>query len=251
MKKRIWKNCMQALTAILFLLAVWGLVYCCVGNELLVPAFSDCLKECGKLFASALFWQGVFKTLLRVFAAFIISFLFALIFALVAYLLPSFRHFFVYIVVVLRTIPTLAVLLILLLWWGAGIAPVAVAFLSLFPLLYTGILAALLGVDNDLIEMSHVYGVSFKKQLLQLYFPVASPYVIREGSAALSFALKLVVSAEVLADTVKSLGGMMQDAKAYLDIPLLFALVLVTLVLGLLLEGVGSLFAEAIERRVR
>lgn len=235
----------------LFLLAVWGVAYWIVGNELLVPSFSACLKEMGGLLISSAFWVGVGNTFLRTLAAFAFSFLLAAIFAFVAYMVASFRRFFGWIVAAVRALPTLAVLLILLLWWGAGVAPIAVAFLSLFPILYTAVLTALLGVDGELIEMSKAYGVPLKKQVVKLYLPAVAPYVAREGSGALSFALKLVVSAEVLADTVKSLGGMMQDAKAFLDVPLLFALVAVTLVLGLILESLGELFAERLERRVR
>ncbi len=251
MKKKVWKTCIQAVAAAVFLLAVWGVAYWIVGNELLVPSFSACLNEMGELFVSAAFWVTVGNTLLRTLAAFFLSFLFAVFFAFIAYMVASFRRVFGWIVSAVRSLPTLAVLLILLLWWGAGFAPIAVAFLSLFPMLYTTVLTALLGVDGELIEMSKAYGVPLKKQVVKLYLPSVAPYVAREGSGALSFALKLVVSAEVLADTVKSLGGMMQDAKAYLDVPLLFALVTVTLVLGLLLESVGELFAERLERRLR
>ena len=251
MKRKVWKTCIQAVATALFLLAVWGVAYLLVGNELLVPSFSACLKEMGGLLVSAAFWRSVGTTFLRTLAAFAFSFLFAVFFAFIAYMVSSFRRFFGWIVSAVRSLPTLAVLLILLLWWGAGFAPIAVAFLSLFPILYTAILTALLGVDGELIEMSNSYNVPLKKQVTKLYLPAVAPYVAREGSGALSFALKLVVSAEVLAGTVKSLGGMMQDAKAYLDVPLLFALVAVTLILGLILESLGELFAEWLERRTR
>ena len=68
--------------------------------------------------------------------------------------------------------------------------------------------------------------------------------------AALAFAVKLVVSAEVLAYTPFSLGGMMQDAKIY-ELPQLFALVAVTFLVGLLLEMLVGLLAEWVEKKVK
>ena len=251
MRKSVLKNCMQALAVVVFMLAVWGLAYMIAGNELLVPAFSDCVKEVGRLVASASFWKSVGGTVIRTFGAFFASFILAVGLALTAYLIPAVRGFFGCVVSAMRSLPTLAVLLILLLWWGAGFAPVAVAFLSLFPMLYTCVFTAFLGVDGELIEMSKAYGVPVKRQVAQLYLPAVAPCVIREGSGAAAFALKLVISAEVLADTVKSLGGMMQEAKAYLDVPLLFALVIVSLILGLLIEGLGIWLAKTVERRVK
>ena len=127
----------------------------------------------------------------------------------------------------------------------------AVAFLSLFPMLYAGILAALSGVDKHLIDISRVCGTPLIRRVTAIYLPLASPYVLREAGAAVSFSLKLVVSAEVLAGTAKSLGGMMQDAKVYLELPQLFALVGVAFLIGLLLETAVGVAAAYVEKKVK
>ena len=251
MKKLVLKNLIQVGVAIVFLLAVWWIAYHSVGNDLLIPPPSDSVQEIGALLTKALFWQALGGTLLRALFAFVISFLLAVIFAVIAYLLPSFERFFAPIVSVLRSMPILAVLLILLSFLDAGQAPIAVAFLSLFPMLYVGVLAALSGVDSHLIEISRVYGTPVWRRVTALYLPLASPYILKESGAALSFSLKLVVSAEVLSFTVKSLGGMMQDAKLYAEIPQLFALVGVTFIVGLILETAVGVLASLAERKVK
>lgn len=249
--KIVLKNFIQLLAAFLFMAALWAVAYFAVGNELLVPSFWDCLSAFGSLWKGTGFMAALFFSLLRVLIAFAVSFILAALFAVISYLVPAFCRFFAMIVAFLRTAPTMALLLIILVWSSAGVAPVIVAFLSLFPMLYTAILAALSGVDENLVEMSKVYNVPLKKQILQLYIPAALPYVTREAGGALSFSLKLVVSAEVLAETYKSLGGMMQEAKVYLDVPLLFALVGVTFLLGAAIELLSALAAKAVERRVK
>lgn len=251
MKKQIFKNCIQIAVALAFLLAVWGIAYLAVGNELLVPSLSDCLAETGALFSNGAFWAGFSMSVLRALCAFAISFSVALVFAVVAYLVPAFEKIFAPIVSALRSLPVLAVLLILLFFLNAAEAPVAVAFLSLFPMLYAGILAALSGIDKQVIEISRVHGATAFTRVRRIYLPLSAPYILREAGAALSFSLKLVVSAEALAHTAKSLGGMMQEARIYAEIPRLFALVLVTFVLGVLLECFVSLLAGAAEKRVK
>lgn len=250
MKNTILKNCIQTLLSLVFLLVCYFAAYAIAGNELLVPAFADVCKQMGKLLLSGGFWAALGNTLLRTLLALGISFVLALIFALISYLLPPFNSFFTPVVSALRSLPTLAVLLILLVWWGAGDAPVAVAFLSLFPMLYASILSALSGVDKDLIEMSRVYNVPLSKRIGELYLPAAAPYVLRETGAALSFSLKLVVSAEVLAYTFPSMGNLMQEARLY-DISQLFALVGVTFALGLLLEGLAAWLAWLLRGKVQ
>lgn len=241
MKKIIWKIAWQSVTALLFLLLVWWIAYLSAGNELLVPSFATTLEKMGELFVQSSFWQGMARSILRSVCAFGISFLIALIFAVIAYMVPSLQHFFTPIVSAFRTLPVLAVLLILLSFLGAGEAPVAVACLSLFPMLYTSILAALSGIDENLLAASRIQGATVWTRIFRLYLPLSAPYVLREAGGALSFSLKLVVSAEVLANTAQSLGGMMQEAKIYGEIPTLFALVVATFLIGLCIEIIFSI----------
>lgn len=102
-------------------------------------------------------------------------------------------------------------------------------------------------MDKGLLEMSRVYAVPLHKQILQLFLPSAAPYVLREAGAALSFSLKLVVSAEVLANTFPGVGGLMQEARLY-AIPQLFALVGAAFFVGLILEELAAILALWLER---
>lgn len=251
MKKLILKTAWQTLAAIGFLIVVWACLYLAAGNELLVPALSDCFLEMGVLFASGGFWIGLLMSFLRSLVAFVISFLFALIFAIIAYMVPTFERFFAPLVSALRSLPVLAVLLILLSVLGAAEAPVAVAFLSLFPMLYTAILAALSGINPHMVALSRIHGANLFTRVTRIYLPLSAPYILREMGAALAFSLKLVVSAEVLANTAKSLGGMMNEAKIYSEIPQLFALVFVTFGVGLLLELSVTILATAAEKKIK
>ena len=230
---------------------LWVIAWAAVGNELLVPSFSDTVKKFFLLWIDGGFWLAFLRTLLRVLFAFLLSGVLAVVTAVVAYLYPSFGKFFAPIIAVLRSTPVLAVSLILIVWTGAGVAPLLVAFLSLFPMLYTGLLSALFGVDKEWIEMSRAYKVPVKKQITQMYLPAVAPQTIREAGAGLGFAVKLVVSAEVLVRTKNSLGGAIWDAQLYSEMPLLFALVAVACVLGFVFDCLGGTVGNAVERRLK
>ncbi len=250
MKKLLWKNLWQTAASICFLLVVWGIAYLWVGNDLLLPPLGEGLREMGALLKNGEFWASFFGSFFRAIWAFLLSLLFAMVFAVIAYLLPSFERIFAPIASVFRSLPVLAVLLILLSFLTARQAPVAVAFLSLFPMLYTGILAALSGIDKQLIETARVYGATPLKRVFKIYLPLSAPYILREAGSALSFSLKLVISAEVLASTAKSLGGMMQEARIF-NLPQLFALVTVTFLTGFILEIITSILTNMAEKRIR
>ena len=249
MKKSVLKNSIACITAIVVMIAFWLILHAVVGNKLVFPSLSDCLKQAFALLGSSGFWKSLAHTFLRVLAAFGISFALATGFGVASVLFPPFRRFLAPFTAALRALPTLAVLLLVLLWAKSAVAPVVVGVLTLFPMLYTAFCAAVARTDKDLVEMSQVYQVPWKKRLTKLYLPTVAPYIAKESAAALSLGLKLVTSAEVLAATAVGLGGMMQESKIYLDIPRLFALVIVTVVVGILIECIGAVIARAVERR--
>lgn len=247
--KRLLKGAFWTAAAVVFLFAVWLVAWKAAGNDYIIPSLSASLREAGRLLAEGAFWRAFCSTLSRSLTAFVFSFFSALILAVVAYLVPAFGKFLSPLVSVVRSVPTMAVILIILVWTTPVKAPVIVACLALFPMLFSGMGAALAAVPSDLVEMSRVYRVPVRRRIVHLYLPCAAPYVLREGAAALSFSLKLTVSAEVLANTYRSLGGLMQEAKLYAEMPRLFALTLAVIAAGFVLEGAGMLLAHFAERR--
>jgi NitT/TauT family transport system permease protein len=176
--------------------------------------------------------------------AFVISFVLAVIFSSICAIYKPFKAFMNPIITLLRTAPTMAVIIILLIWSNAIITPIVITVLVLLPMLYANCTAAIDGVDNGLIEMAKVYKLSASDRLFKIYLPQIAPNVLSQAGTNLSFGLKLMVSAEVLASTAKSLGGLMQTANLYIRIPEFFALVIISVVFGFLLECIVNLIVS-------
>jgi len=247
----VLKNATFFAVYVLAFLLLWNVAYSLVRNDYVFPSFAEVFSEMKNLFKEKEFYFSFWQSFLRVLQAFFFSFLLAGGFAVLTKAVKGFEKVFAPVVSALRALPTMAIMLILLIWSTPAKAPVIIAFLALFPMLYTGFLSALSVVDEELVEMNKVFQVPKKKQIFKMYLPMSMPYVLREASAGLSFALKLVVSAEILANTFNSLGGMLQLSKIYLETPKVFALTLVVIVVGLILEVTGLLISKAVERRVR
>ena len=243
------KNGILTLSGIAFLALAWVVAFLLAGNETLVPSPLETARAFFALFANAAFYRALAFTLLRVLFAFSVSAALAVLFAVAAYLSPAFERFFTPIVAVTRSLPTLAVLLMLLVWVSGSESAVAVGVLGLFPLLYTAVSSSLTGVDGGLKEVCKVYGVGVIEQIKCLYLPHALPKLWKEMGAGLSFGLKLVVSAEILSSTFQSVGGAMQEAKFTYEYPVLFALTAVVCLLGLLAEWGGNALSRRAERR--
>ena len=139
-------------------------------------------------------------------------------------------------VAVLRALPTMAVVLLLIVWAGARKAPVIVAVMVLLPTLYAAFTEALGNVNRDVIDMAKIDGASRLTLALRFYLPLAAPLASCSTAACVSLGLKLTVAAEVLASTAKSIGMMMQLARIYFDVAGLIALTVLTVIAALVLE---------------
>lgn len=220
---------------------MWIIAYSAVKNEYVLPSFWDAARECGRLFTEAAFWRAFANTLLRTFWAFLFSLLLGAGLALLAGLHPFVRSFLAPVISLLRTVPTMAIILMLLLWTNHRIAPVIVSLLVLMPAFYAATLSAIDEVKERYGGFARAYGVSAGKRVFQMYLPLIAPSVLGQAGSIFSMGLKITISGEVLANTFKSIGGMMQEAKMFLNMPTLMALTLLSVLVGFLLEGLGLL----------
>ncbi|MDE6059211.1 MAG: ABC transporter permease subunit [Clostridia bacterium] len=242
------KNILFSALSLITLWVVWIIAYFIVGNDYVLPSFWDTFAAVGKYLGSGAFWLAFGKTFLRTFLAFLFSLLLGILLAVLARMRKWLRAFLAPIISVLRTVPTMAVILILLLWTSPSVAPVIVSVLVLLPAVYAAALSSLDEVDTEYGEFVRVFRVDWKRKIFKLYLPLSAPPILKQSGAIFSMGLKITVSGEVLASTYKSLGGLMQSAKMFVELPQLVALTLLTVLLGFLLEGACALAYKLIVR---
>ena len=248
MKKNVLFSTLFSLLSLVVLALVWIVAYYAVQNEYILPSLWDTLAAAGKLFTEAAFWRAFGYTLLRTLIAFLASFALGTVLAVLASLHRAVRAFLAPVISVLRTVPTMAVILILVLWTNRTVAPAIVALLVLLPAVYAAALAGIDEVKGEYGELVRSFRVSAGRKIFKMYLPLAAPGLLAQSGAILSMGLKITVSGEVLSLTLRSLGYLMQQAQAYLDVPRLLALTVLVVALGFLLEGGCLLIKKAIVR---
>lgn len=239
--------CAVAVAAILL---AWLAAYAGVRNPSIVPSPWETVKEACALMGSGEFWRAFGGTLLRTFLAFVLSLALGTTLAVLASVHPFVRAFLAPIVSVLRTLPTMAIVLILIILTGYDYAavPVLIGLLVLLPVLYAATLASIDEVKKEYGMVAETFRVPTAKKLFCMYLPLAAPPVLAQTGSVFSLGLKIVVSGEVLAQTAKSLGRMMQDASVYTAVPKLFALTLLCVLTGFALEGLCALIKWIVVR---
>ena len=84
--------------------------------------------------------------------------------------------------------------------------------------------------------MAKVFRLPLLRQIPGIYLPALAPSLRSGCRVALGMCFKSGVAAEVIAVTSHSIGGMLYDAKVYLEISDLFAWTLIIVILSLCFE---------------
>lgn len=228
------------LFSLAIILALWAFTAWRTDSELIIPSVGRTFEEVWKLLSQqgGQPWIDIACTLLRAFRGFALSFAIALGLSLAAAFVKPLAKLLSPVISVMRSTPTMSVILLCLLWMhdNTQSAPVFVTVLIIFPLLYASFYSAITGVDRKLAEMAKVYKVPFLTRLTKLYIPSVMPTVFSSVRSTLSLTVKLTIAAEVLAQTKNSMGVNMQLANLYLDTPILIAWTLIAIILGAILE---------------
>lgn len=241
------KQIIYTLIGVVAVVAVWWIAAAVYGKPVLLPTPIEALKELWSELSSSLFWRSFLGSVLRSLIGFTAACLLAVICAYGVKAFKPLRYVLSPVIGVLRSVPTMSVILLLVLWVDRQINPVIVTGLVIFPVLYSGLDAALSTVGNELEETARMYAPSVSYRFTKVYLPLSAPAFLRVAGGAAALSLKLTVAAEVLAQTRESLGMLMQQTRLYFQIGRLMALTVAVVVASLVIEGVFYFIRRAFD----
>jgi len=153
----------------------------------------------------------------------------------------------------LQTVPIVAIAPLIVIWFGSGFfSVVLVSFIiSLFPVI-TNATAGLIQVDPDLLDLFRLNNATRRQTLCKLRLPSAVPSIITGARIASGAAVIGAIVGEFFAGYAarnKGLGVMIQQIKDTLDTSKMFALVVASTILGLIIFSAVTWIGQAILNR--
>ena len=145
-----------------------------------------------------------------------------------------------------NSIPKVAVVPILVIWFGIGTVPAIItAFLiSFFPIL-VNVATGIATVEQELKDVLRALGASNRDIIVKVGIPRSLPYFF----ASLKIAITVAFVGSIIAETVasnKGIGHLMIVASSRFEVPLVFAGLLVTAIMGVAMYVVATF----VERRM-
>ncbi len=195
-----------------------------------------------KLCVTADFWYAVGSSLLHIIIGFALAVVLGLICGLLSGSSSGFKIFTGPISRLIRSMPVAALIILAWLWVPSTVIPSFIAFLMVFPIVWLQIETALLSIDNKLIEMAEVLGMSGIDIIKNIKAPYVLPALRNSAVTGLGFAWKSGVAAEVICNPTGSIGALLSGAKNNLQYTEVFAIVLTIIVLSLIMENIIKFF---------
>lgn len=233
------------------LLVTWQLVTATgVFSASQLPAPADVVAALGDLLRRGQLWIHLEASISRVLLGYLAGAAAALALGSLVGLSVVARRLLAPTVAAFRTVPSLAWVPLLLLWFGIDETPklLLVAIGAFFPI-YTTTASALSHVDAQLLEVGRAYGRHGVSLLTTVMLPAAAPELVNGLRLGLANAWLFLVAAELIASS-KGLGFLLIDSQNTGRTDVMLLAIILLAALGKLSDSVlGALEHRMVQRR--
>lgn len=237
-KKTLIINLLYIVVAVALILLAWWAAAAAADSEFVVPEIGATFVAFKKVFQNPEFWNGLIGTLLRSVIGFGISVALFFVTFFLSTAFVAFKRVAEPIIGVMRSLPAVAVTLILMLAVGGNATPVILGILVIYPIMYSSAVARTATLPQELKEICILCGGGRLTMFKSVYLPCLAGGLPESLATTFSYNIKAVIGAEILAQTVSSLGMLMKLSQVYLQPSMLMAFVIAAVVVSVVAEAV-------------
>lgn len=184
-------------------------------NTTLLPSPYETIKTFFSLFKNLTVWEAILGTISRLLISFIICLLVALIMGLFAGLIKPLYRLLNPLIILLRTLPTAAVIYLLIVITKPINALYIISFLLIFPILYESVVVGIKNIDPNVMDSLRLESKKFSPySIFKVIFPLSKPYISLGIVQSLGLGMKVSIMSEVLCgdNKIKGLGRLIYFA---------------------------------------
>ncbi len=223
---------------ILFWLLLWQLASIILNQPIVLAGPDKVIRALFLLIPQGEFWLTVAMTLMKIFLGFAGALAAGFCLGALSWRLGVLKEFLAPVMSLMKSIPVASFVILALLWAGSENLSVLISFLVALPMMYVHTLAGLSQTDQKLLEMSAVFGMSFRNKCRYIYWSGLKSHMKEGIRVTVGFCWKSGVAAEVIGVPAHSIGEKLYMAKIYLSTDELLAWTLVVILLSALFEKI-------------
>ncbi|WP_099466613.1 ABC transporter permease subunit [Konateibacter massiliensis] len=232
----------------MLILLVWYYTTLPGKNNTLFPSPDKVISRTIEMTKSGQLWQYISISALRAGKGLLLGGFIGLVLAFFTGLNKNLDLTFNTTIQMLRTIPVLAAISLMIIWFGIGeqVKVYIVAFGVFFPI-YINTYHGIKTVDRGLLEMGRVYGLSRFKIFWEIILPGALPSILVGVKLSLGTMWLLLIASEQIA-TDAGIGYMAMSARELLQMDKIVLAILLYAILGKLSDVIATFLERVLIR---
>jgi len=225
---------------------VWHFAAIAIDRSIVLPNFADTMRAFFASWTDERIMTGLFITLGRVLRGFGISVAIGLPLSLLMGYSRTLRDFLSPMMNSIRQVPIMAWIPLAVIWFGIGDGPTLyiIVISSISPLMLNTI-AGVMNIDPNYINAAKSMGASTPKIFLTIVLPGALPNFLVGCRLGVGLAWMSVICAEFIA-TAEGIGFLLVEAQHRFQMPRLYALIIMTAVVGYFMDRVLLLLEKSL-----
>lgn len=224
MKTSLYKSkTINILASIGIIIIIWAVSAQLVNQTVIIPKPIETLRSMYNIIVQENFWWIIGSSIQRTLISIILALISGIILGILAGINIAIEWVLKPFIVIIKTVPTMALIILALIWLGGQKAPILLSFLIVFPIFYANTLQGIKNTDKKLLEMAKVYQIKKKLVIKDIYFPYIEAYLIAAMNTAVGLAFKVNVAVEVMGETKMSIGKSLQIARLNINTTDVFA----------------------------
>ncbi len=214
---KAWHNRLEWAGFFSVLFCIWQAAATWVHNDMILPAPLQVLQTMEQQLVSPVFIPTVLISVGRVAAAVVLALGSGFLLAMLAHLVHPMEFFITRLLLLLRSIPNIAFIILMLFWMNREAAVLLVLWLLLVPIVYSALLERMEEISAHYKDVFRIYPQPWSVRLREAFFPELAGTWSAAVVTASSLACKAGVMAEILCQVPAGIGRSMQSARFALD----------------------------------
>ncbi|MEY8416648.1 ABC transporter permease subunit [Tissierella praeacuta] len=236
MREYILKDRKPSIISKILIIIIWILLSKFIDNEIIFPTIKSTFVNFIQIIKNPNFITIISYSILRSLIGFIISLFLAIIIGIFSSISKTIYYLMIPIINFLSSVPTMAIIILAIIWLNNELVPIFVGLIMVFPILYETVLKGILNIDKDIIAMAQIYKVDKLTIIKDIYIPSIFINLSNVSSSTLGINLKMVIAGEVLSQPKYAIGSNLQLQKMYLNTSGIFAWIIIILFIAKLFE---------------
>ncbi len=218
---------------IVFIFLLWWILHLALHTTLL-PGPWETFCYLGNMLLEGSTWLAIWNTVYRLIISFVISFILGLILGIISGIWEQVYLFLRPLVTILRTVPTAAVIYILIVLTRVEAAIYIICCLLIFPLIYEAVYSGIHSIDDDVYNSLRLDGRVYRPRAIwSVFLPLSRPYISLGVVQSIGLGMKVCIMAEILCGNprIKGLGRLIYYASQYVNMKEIISIAIICIVL--------------------